>query len=81
MVTKKGWDEFKNTGLILIINQILHLFGWAIVFEIEGGKITNVYPARVKFRGFDEKSTSESYKKVTEYLGGNIDELLKEVNE
>ena len=26
MVSKKEWSEFKNTGLLLIVNQILHVF-------------------------------------------------------
>lgn len=79
MVQKKEWSEFRNTGLLLIINQLLHVFGWAIVFEFEGDKIVNVYPARVKFRGFDEKSTSEAYVKVTEYLKENINQLDEEI--
>jgi hypothetical protein len=33
-MTKKEWSEFRSTGLLLFINQILHVFGWAIVFEI-----------------------------------------------
>ena len=35
MITEKSWEEFKGTGLLLIVNQILHIFGWAIVAEIE----------------------------------------------
>lgn len=69
MITKKSWKEFRDTGLLLIINQILHIFGWAICIEIEDdGHINNVYPARVKFRGFDVKNTSESYIKISEYM-------------
>lgn len=81
MVTKKEWSEFRSTGLVLIVNQILHIFGWALVFEIENDEIKSVYPARVKFRGFDNESTSEAYVKATKYLKENIDELVKEVNE
>jgi len=78
-VSKKEWSEFRSTGLVLIINQILHIFGWAIVFEIENDVIKNVYPARVKFRGFDNESTDEAYVKVTDYLKENINELVAEV--
>ncbi len=39
-----------------------------------------MYPARVKFRGFDQKSTSEGYEKITKYLKENIKELDEEVN-
>ena len=81
MVTKKTWKEFRSTGLVLFINQILHLFGWAIVFKFKNNEIQNVYPARVKFRGFDNKSVGESYTKISEYMKANAKELLKECNE
>ena len=57
------------------------MFGWAICFEIDNEKITDVYPARVKFKGFDNKTTSEGYEKVTEYLKENIDDLLMEAKD
>lgn len=79
MVEKQTWESFRDNGLLWFTNTILHMFGWAIVVEIDGDKITNVYPARVKFRGFDEKTNSVGYTKVTEYLKENIDELSKEV--
>jgi hypothetical protein len=83
MVSKKGWSEFRETGLLLFINQVLHVFGWAIVFSFndETGDLTEVYPARVKFRGFDHESVGESYQKITSYLKDNIDELKKEADE
>lgn len=79
MIKRKNWNEFRNSGLALIVNQILHIFGWAIVFELTEENVTNVFPARVKFRGFDQQSTSEAYVKVTDYLKQNIDELNEEV--
>ena len=81
MINKKDWNEFRNTGLVLIINQILHIFGWAIVFEIEDDVIKNVYPARVKFRGFGNDSTSEAYQKLSKYMVENAEELNKETQE
>lgn len=81
MVTKKEWSEFRSTGLLLIINQILHIFGWAIVVQVEDDVITDVYPAKVKFRGFDNKSTDAAYKKLNKYMLENAEELYKEVNE
>ena len=82
MITKKNWQEFRETGLLLFINQILHVFGWAIVFDFddETGDLKEVYPARVKFRGFDDKSVGESYQKITSYLSDNIKELKEEAN-
>lgn len=81
MVEKKSWEEFREIGLLWFINTILHMFGWAICFEIDNEKIINVYPARVKFRGFGNKTTSEGYEKVIEYLKENIDDLLMEAKD
>lgn len=78
MVTKKEWSEFRSTGLLLFINQILHVFGWAIVFEIDDDKVVSVYPARVKFRGFNNEDVSETYQKISEYMNENSSDLLKE---
>ena len=82
MVNRKSWKEFRDTGLVLIINQLLHVFGWAIVFVVdEKGNVSEVFPARVKCRGFSEESVDTAYKKVTEYLVNNVEELEKEVDD
>lgn len=78
MITKKTWEEFRETGLLLIINQILHIFGWAIVVEIDGEKVVSCYPARVQFRGFNDSSVEKAYLKVSEYMKSNCDVLLEE---
>jgi len=78
MITKKEWSEFKKTGLLVFVNQFLHIFGWAIVFEMEGENVKSVYPARVKYRGFDKDIISKSYQKISEYMKDNAEELLKE---
>lgn len=79
MVTKKTWQEFRDSGLFWWINTILHTFGWAIVVEVEeNGNISNAYPARVKFRGFDEDSNTKGYIKVSQYLSDNAQVLLDE---
>lgn len=82
MVNPRAWQEFRNTGLFWWINMILHTFGWSIVMDMEkDGTITKVYPARVKFRGFDLKSNDEGYQKVSEYMKENADILNKEAHE
>lgn len=64
------------------INQIWHTFGLAIVFDYdENGDLKEVYPARVRFRGFGDKQIEEGYRKVSKYLKDNCDELLKESKE
>lgn len=83
MITKKSWEEFKNCGMLWWINTILHMFGWAIVCEVnsKSQKVTDVYPARVKFRGFDNDSVTKGYINVSKYLKENIDELLQEAED
>jgi hypothetical protein len=79
MVNQKSWQEFRDAGLLWWINMILHTFGWAIVYTVEDdGTITNVYPARVKFRGFDTKNNDEGYQKVSKYISENAEILQKE---
>lgn len=80
MITEKTWTDFQKTGLLLVINQVLHLFGWAIVMRYKDGQIVECYPARVKFRGFDNESVIEAYKNVTNHVAENIEELKEEAN-
>lgn len=79
MVSKKTWKEFKDSGLLWWVNSILHTFGWAIVFNMEDGEIKEAYPARVNFRGFDEKINDDGYMKITKYMQENSGELLDEI--
>lgn len=84
MIEKKTWKEFKDTGLLWLVNTILHMFGWAIAVEVERNnfneeKTVDAYPVRTKFRGFGEEINTKGYMKVTKYLKENIDDLIKEV--
>jgi hypothetical protein len=88
MVFKRSWEEFRASGLLWWINTSLHLFGWAIVAEVELDKdgkptdaITRVFPARVNFRGFDAPATEQGYITLTDYLKKNIADLAVEVAE
>lgn len=78
---KKSWDEFRDCKLLWFINTILHVFGWAIVAETTDGKVTNVYPARVKFRGFAEQSNTEGYKLLSKYMMENAEQLYLEASD
>lgn len=78
MIDEKSWKEFKETGLLWYINTILHLFGWAIVIEMEDAEIIRAYPARVKFRGFSSDCVDRGYYNVSKYLQNNINDLIKE---
>jgi cephalosporin-C deacetylase-like acetyl esterase len=90
MLEKKTWAEFQNTGLLLIVNQFLHIFGWAITVVCEVGgvdgdgnvtEVIEVYPARTDFRGFAPGDVTKAYQKITQYMKDNVDQLEKEVYE
>lgn len=82
MINKKTWIEFRNSGMLWWINMLLHTFGWAITYEFDNnGNIQEVYPARVKFRGFGEKNNTEGYIKVSQFMKENAEILLKESGE
>ena len=81
MIEKKTWQEFGRTGLFWWINMILHTFGWAICYDFKDydkEAIAEVYPARVKFRGFDENNNTEGYQKVSRFMKENAEQLEKE---
>ena len=82
MNTKKTWKEFREVGLLFITNQFLHIFGYALVYDFDdNGELREVYPARVKFRGFGEEQIEEGYKRISKYMKDNADELEKESRE
>lgn len=82
MIKEKSWEEFRYCGLLWWINMILHTFGWAICYDIDTeGNLVKVYPARVKFRGFDNRNNTDGYIKVSQYIKDNATELLKESKE
>jgi len=82
MITKKSWKEFRESGLLFITNQFLHIFGYALVCEFDdNGELTEVFPARVKYRGFGEKQIEEGYQKISKYMVENAVELEKESRE
>ena len=78
MVEKKTWKEFRDSGFLWWVNMILHTFGWAICVDVDGEKIVDAYPARVKYRGFSEKNNTDGCIKVSKYMKENVDELLEE---
>ena len=82
MIQRKTWKEFQDSKLLWWVNRLLHTFGWAIVFQVEtDGSISDVYPARVKFRGFEEKDEEEGFIGLTQYLKGVVNELAEEAKE
>lgn len=81
MVEKRTWKEFRDSGLLWFVNRIIHVFGWAIVLEVDEDdedKVTKVYPARVKFRGFDQKTEAKHFISMSKLMVKNAKTLLEE---
>jgi len=79
MIEKISWEKFRECGALWFVNTVLHLFGLAIVVDIEDdGTISDAYPAECKFRGFDEDTNDKGYRNLTEYIVENKDRLLKD---
>lgn len=81
----KSWEEFRDSGLLLYINQVLQPFGWAITLQGDYDKdgnfiVEKAFPAYTKFRGFSEKSVADAYKKISKYLAENAVKLDKEAD-
>jgi hypothetical protein len=75
-----GWAEFRATGLLWWLNRSLHLFGWAIVLVVErDGSVSDCYPARVGFRGFDAMDEAMGFAALTNYMKQQSEELSEEV--
>ncbi len=81
LTEERTWDEFRSIGLLWWINRTLHLFGWALIFEYDGGKFQRCYPARVKFRGFPEASEEKQFKSLTEYLKDTAPDLMEDITD
>ena len=75
-------SSFVDTGLLRFVNVFLHIFGFALAYNVdEEGKIEEekgLRILRVQFRGFTEKSMSDSYIKVSKYMDIWHKELLEE---
>jgi hypothetical protein len=79
---KQSWEAFRETGLVVFVNQFLHIFGWAIAFGMDHeGNIHEVFPMRTRFRGFTHEDQAEAYKKVSVFMKNNAETLLEETND
>lgn len=80
MIEKRDWQEFRDAGLLWWCNRLLHLFGWAIVFEFNDGRVVDVYPARCRFRGFSGECEDDGFRQLTKHIAENTDRLLSDLD-
>ena len=79
---KKSWADFRECGLLWFVNNLLHVFGWAIIVELDdSGELSSCYPARVAFRGFSSNSNEKGYQNVSKFMKDNAETLYKETME
>ena len=81
LIDERSWQEFQQSGLLWFVNRTLHLLGWALVFEMDGDAVVRVYPARTRFRGFEQSMEEQGFKMLTETIAATADELLEDVQE
>lgn len=64
-----NWKRFREIGLLLIINQFLHIFGWSIIIEVDDeNNIIHVYPKETDYKGFHQSYVEEAYNKIQDYM-------------
>ena len=69
MTTKDNWKEFRDKGLLLYINQMLHVFGYAITMTFDDKKeITDVSPIKCDYSGFAEDDTAIAYRRIRYHM-------------
>ena len=76
MIEKMNLEEFRSSGMLWLVNMILHVFGMCLVIDYEDSKAMRMYPARCKFRGFDEASNDLGYLHVSQWMKEHGAELL-----
>ena len=67
--------EFRESGALWFVNSILHLFGMAITWNPDTDELK---ASIVRFRGFNEECNDLGYKKLSNYLKDNINEIEKD---
>lgn len=67
--------EFRESGALWFVNQVLHLFGMAISWNPDTDELkANI----VRYRGFAQVCNDIGYKNLSNYLKDNINELEKD---
>jgi hypothetical protein len=78
-IVEKTWDEFHNTGLLFLVNSVLHVFGWAIaIARNDQGEAVKIFPARTVFRGFSDNVVTQSHIKLADYIKSNGAEIRED---
>ena len=64
-------QQFLDSGLLPLINEFLHIFGFALAYDCDANGVpedNSLRPVRTTFRGFSESSQTKAYAKITAYM-------------
>lgn len=75
-VDRISWEEFRESGMLWLVNRSLHLFGLAIVLTVDRNaedRVVDAFPARVPFLGFGRADEEAGFAKVrAAFLRSNV---------
>ncbi len=73
-------QKFIESGLLFLVNQVLHCFGWALIASIddETNEIISFMPKQVEYFGFNQVKVQthiDRFKKITEVSKERIEKI------
>ena len=69
MKNKEAWIKFKDSGLLWLINGLLHNFGYVIAYEYDvADDLIDVRPMKADYTGFTRQVQQEGHWALSEYL-------------
>ena len=79
----KSIEKKRLVGMNLEMTECCgYTFGYVIVVDKnDEGEIINAYPAKTKFRGFDEESNTRGYRNIARYIKDNAERIFKDTLE
>ena len=79
---RETWEVFRKSGLLWWVNRAIHLFGWALIIEIDDhGTVKEVYPARCSYRGFPEAAENRGFQALTHHIAESAGQLQNDVRD
>ena len=79
---KHSWTEFREAGMLWLVNRMLHVFGWAIVVEVDDatGEAHDAYAVRTEWRGFPPDRDELGHIRVSEWMAKAGSAIAEETN-
>ncbi len=67
---RHSWTEFREAGMLWLVNRMLHVFGWSLVIatDEDTGEEVGMYPVRTEWRGFPRDRDELGYTRVSEWM-------------